>query len=91
MNKVGRKRISLTIDPDVWERCQSIGKEFGLNWSQIAEEAFVNVLYQMEELKKILDTMPPELRKSAAKANLKKFLQQTHTELNQELEEEILE
>ena len=91
MSKVRKKRVGLTIDPEVWARCQEIGKKFDLNWSQIAEEAFVNVLQHMEELEKILNSMPSDLQRSAAKANLKGFIERTYTDLNQELEEEIPE
>ena len=87
MYKVPRKKINLSIDSEVWARCQKVRKRFGLNWSQIAEEAFVNVLVHMEELEKILDTIPPELQASVAKTKLKDFVKQTYSQLNQELEE----
>lgn len=91
MSKSQRRRINLTIDPELWERCQRVGKKFGLNWSRIAEETFFNVLSQMEELEKILDSIPPELQASMAKANLRKFVEQTYGDLNQELQENTSE
>ena len=91
VSKSRRKRINLSIDSEVWAKCSEKGKKFGLNWSQIAEEAFVNVLLHMNELEKILDSIPPELQASVAKTKLKDLIEQSYTQLNQELEENIPE
>ena len=89
MYRVPRKKINLSVDPEVWARCQKVRKRFGLNWSQIAEEAFVNVLVHMEELEKVLDSIPPELQASVAKTKLRDFVERSYSQLNQELEENI--
>ena len=89
MSKTNKKRVNLSIDPQVWARCREKGKKFGLNWSQIAEEAFVGILLQLEELEKIIDSIPSELQASVAKTKLKDFIGRSYAELNQELEENI--
>ena len=89
MYKVPRKKINLSIDSEVWVRCQKVRRRFGLNWSQIAEKAFVNVLVHMEELEKILDSIPPELQASVAKTKLRDFVERSYSQLNQELGENI--
>ena len=89
MSKTNKKRVNLSIDPGVWARCREKGKKFGLNWSQIAEEAFVGILLQLDQLEKIIDSIPPELQASVAKTKLKDFIERSHADLNQELEDNI--
>ncbi len=64
-----RKRISLTIDAEVWERCQFLHRTAGANWSQVAETAFSVVLETVDEMlaTDTLDSSPttPELRQHA--------------------------
>ena len=89
MTRTYKKRVNLSIDPQVWARCREKGKKFGLNWSQIAEEAFVGVLLQLDELEKIIVSIPPELQVSVAKTKLKDFVERSYIQLNQELEDSI--
>jgi len=64
-----RKRISLTIDADVWERCQFLHRTAGANWSQVAEQAFSIVLQATDEMLAADALNPsattPELRQQA--------------------------
>lgn len=89
MVKQGHKRVNLSIDAQVWARCKEKGKKFGLNWSQIAEEAFAGVLLQLDELEKIMNSVPPELQASVAKTKLKDFIEYSQAQLNQELDDNI--
>jgi hypothetical protein len=39
-----KKQVTLSIDPDVWLRCQRLKEQGGVNWSEVAEMAFLKVL-----------------------------------------------
>ena len=39
-----KKQVTLSIDPDVWLRCQRLKEQGAINWSEVAELAFVKVL-----------------------------------------------
>ncbi len=40
-----KAKISLTIDPDVWKRCQTLSSHVGfMNWSELAEMSFRSIL-----------------------------------------------
>jgi hypothetical protein len=39
-----KKRVTLTIDPEVWARCQQLTEQAGCNWSQVAEECFSKII-----------------------------------------------
>ncbi len=91
-----RQRVNLTIDPNVWAECRQKSKEYGLNWSEIAEEAFLGVLLQLREVERIVQSAsssPPELKASIVKSQLRDYINGTcvelSTELNQELEGQI--
>jgi hypothetical protein len=66
---MGRKKVTLTIDEDVWKRCQFLHRTAGANWSQVAERAFSVVLETFDEMVSgdTLDSSPktPEFRKQA--------------------------
>ena len=96
--KERRQRINLTVDPDIWSLCRKKGQEYDLNWSEIAEEAFLSVLLQLQEIEKIVQSAssaPSDLKASIVKSKLKNYINSTcvelNTELNQELEVQILD
>ena len=96
--KKKRRRINLTVNSDIWETCQKKGQEYDLNWSEIAEEAFLGVLLQLQEVEKIVQSAsssPSDLRASMVKSQLKNYINSTcvalNTELNKELEVQILD
>ena len=45
-----KKSVTLTIDEDLWERCQRLRRTAGANWSQIAELAFYSVVETFDKL-----------------------------------------
>lgn len=47
---MGRKKVTLSIDEDVWKRCQFLHRTAGANWSQVAERAFSVVLETFDEM-----------------------------------------
>lgn len=48
-----KKRVTLTIDPDVWERCLILKERSGANFSQIAEEVFRQLCDENDEMMKL--------------------------------------
>jgi len=64
-----RTKVTLTIDKEVWKRCQFLHRTAGANWSQVAERAFSVVLETFDEMVSAdtLDSSPttPEFRKQA--------------------------
>jgi hypothetical protein len=64
-----RKRITLTVDADIWKRCQFLHRTAGANWSQVAEKAFSVVLETFDGMvaTDTLDSSPttPEFRQQA--------------------------
>jgi hypothetical protein len=47
---MARAKVTLTIDKDIWQRCQFLHRTAGANWSQVAERAFSVVLETFDEL-----------------------------------------
>jgi len=40
-----KRQVTLTIDPDVWARCQTLSSHVGfMNWSELAEMSFRTIL-----------------------------------------------
>ena len=40
-----KKKVTLSIDPDVWTRCQILSSHVGfMNWSELAEMSFRSIL-----------------------------------------------
>jgi hypothetical protein len=66
---MGRKKVTLTIDEDIWKRCQYLHRTAGANWSQVAERAFSVVLETFDVMVSAdtLDSSPttPEFRQQA--------------------------
>lgn len=48
-----RQRVQISVDREVWARCQELSKLVGpeLSWSQVAEFSFRLLLDQLEEMK----------------------------------------
>ena len=85
-----RRKITLTVDSDLWAECREKRKRYGLNWSQIAEEAFLGVLFQLREIEKIVDSSSTDsssLDALVVKSRLKDYVSRTFLRLNKELEE----
>ena len=85
-----KRKITLTVDPDLWAECREKRDKYGLNWSQIAEEAFLGVLLQLREIEKIIDSAPKDssgLDTSIVKSRLNDYVNRAFSKLNTELEE----
>lgn len=82
-----KQRISLTVDPDIWVRCRQKSKEYGLNWSEIAEQAFAAVLVQLEQMERIVQSAPSGTGRALVKSQLRAYLGEALADSYQELEE----
>jgi hypothetical protein len=87
---MGRKKVTLTIDEDVWKRCQFLHRTAGANWSQVAERAFSVVLETFDEMvsSDTLGSSPgtPEFRKDALallESRYESALEETHQILSE--------
>jgi hypothetical protein len=45
-----KKKVTLTIDEDLWARCQILRRTAGANWSEVAEQAFSAVVETVDQL-----------------------------------------
>ena len=45
-----KKKVTLTIDEDLWARCQILRRTAGANWSEVAEQAFSTVVDTVDQL-----------------------------------------
>lgn len=45
-----KKQVTLSIDEDLWARCQLLRRTAGANWSEIAESAFISVIDTFDKL-----------------------------------------
>lgn len=91
-----RKQISLSIDPDVWKRCQRLKEQGGVNWSEVAEQAFVTVLDLVDRAVAIkaatgsMDEVVGDLER-VAKSTYHKSLADLHQILPESVQPEIHE
>ena len=85
-----RQRVNLTIDSRVWAECKEKRKKYQLNWSQIAEQAFVAVLLQLNEVERIVkssSTSSGNLDSLVVKSQLSDYIARTCVGLENELKE----
>ena len=85
-----RRKITLTVDPELWAECREKRKQYGLNWSRIAEQAFLAVLLQLEEVEKIVESASvnsSNLDTSIVKSRLNDYVNRTFLQLNEDFEE----
>lgn len=47
---MAKKKVTLSIDQEVWARCQVLSRTAGANWSEVAEQAFTKVADIVDEL-----------------------------------------
>ena len=74
IKKKKRCKVSLTLNPDLWARCKEKSEEYGLNWSQIAEEAFLAVLLHLEQIENTVKSVSSDLEASVVKSKLKNYI-----------------
>lgn len=57
-----KKKVTLSIDPDVWTRCQTLSSQVPfMNWSELAEISFTEILNTFESsLKAFADGSQPD-------------------------------
>ena len=85
-----KRKITLSVDPDIWAECREKRKKYGLNWSQIAERAFLAVLLQLREVEKIVGAASIDsssLDTSIVKSQLNDYVSRTFLQLNKDFEE----
>ena len=91
--KSRRRQISLTVTPELWDRCREKGKKYGLNWSQIAEEAFLAVLLQLDQVENVVESVsksvPSDLQASVVKSKLRSHINDLQTQVNQQINKEL--
>jgi hypothetical protein len=45
----GRKAtVTLSLDPDLWVKCQRLRAAYGVSWSQVAQQAFAGIVEMLE-------------------------------------------
>ena len=91
IKKKRRCKVSLTLNPDLWARCKEKGEEYGLNWSQIAEETFLAVLLQLEQIENVVKSVPSDLEASVVKSKLKNYINDLQSHVNQQVHQELEE
>ena len=89
VKKKRRCKVSLTLNPDVWARCKEKGEKYDLNWSQVAEEAFLAVLLQLEQVENIVESVPPDLEASVIKSKLKNYINDLQSQVNGQVYQEL--
>ena len=75
--KKKRRRINLTVNSDIWDLCQEKGHEYDLNWSEVAQQAFLAVLLKMQSLEdeaKLEASRVPNLNYSVIQSQLKSYI-----------------
>lgn len=60
--KPRKKKVTLTIDADIWTRCQNLSSQVPfMNWSELAEISFTEILNTFElSLKAFADGSQPD-------------------------------
>lgn len=78
-----RKRVQLTIDPVIWERCKAASAIAGpaLSWSQVAEVSFSILLDQIDLLRdEVFSKLRPDATPDEISAMMRAHLaRQIHT------------
>ena len=85
-----KRKITLTVDSELWAECRQKRKEYGLNWSQIAEQSFLAVLLQLREVEKIVksaSTGSSGLDASIVKSQLNDYISRTCSQVNEDFKE----
>ena len=75
--KKRRRRINLTVNNDIWDLCQKKGQEYDLNWSEVAQQAFLAVLLRMQQLERDANfeaAHSPKLKYSVIQSQLKNYI-----------------
>ena len=75
--KKRRRRINLTVNSDIWDICQEKGQEYDLNWSEVAQRAFMAVLIKMEMLEDEINyeaASNPSLNSMIIESRLKSYI-----------------
>ncbi|MGB7417343.1 MAG: hypothetical protein WA902_24315 [Thermosynechococcaceae cyanobacterium] len=55
LGKEKRKRVTITVDPETWERCQTIKSKVNISWSGVAQQAYEHTLQFVEKVAQYLD------------------------------------
>jgi len=78
-----RKRINLTVEAEVWRRCQELAIRFPfINWSEIAENSFLQILVLFDEVLQIDDESQPKDVESMTERMLLHFQSRYHSTLS---------
>ena len=85
-----KRKITLTVDPELWAECRQKREEYGLNWSQIAEKSFLAVLLQLREVEEIVKSASTDssgLDVAIVKSRLNDYVSRTYSQLNKDFKE----
>ena len=75
-----KKKITLNVDAELWAECREKRKQYGLIWSEVAEQAFLAVLLQLREVEKIVKSSSSDsetLDNSIVKSQLNAYITRT--------------
>jgi len=87
MSKRLKKSFNLYITPEVYHRCKELSKTLGVNWSFVAESAFVGLIAQIDEMQRIIQEHKQSGQSvELLKAQLHLFVQQSYEKLEAEIE-----
>ncbi len=71
-----KERVNLTIDAQVWAECLEARQLLNINWSEVAEQAFIVVLAQTRKVLEVVASVPeadPEVRLQKLKESLSAY------------------
>ena len=85
-----KSKITLSVDAKLWAECREKSKQYGLVWSQVAEEAFLAVLLQLKEVEKIVESASDDtgnLDISMVRSQLQDYISRVNVGLGANFEE----
>lgn len=80
-----KQKITLTINPETWQRCKALGKTYDVNWSEVAEQTFDAFLVLLEQLEQIRRDNPDGASLPLLKAELRRTLAQNTARAENEI------
>lgn len=69
-----RIRVSITVDKDVWAKCQLTQTQYNVVWSRVAEAAFISVMDSLEDFENSLPADPADQQQFLRNYVLRKFV-----------------
>ena len=85
-----KSKITLSVDAKLWAECREMSKQYGVVWSQVAEQAFLATLLQLKEVEKVVQSASDgagNLDTSIIKSQLQEYIGHASTALGIDFEE----